>query len=125
MAASAPGPVPNEGLAANVEAVRAVPPSRKLANVLVFLLRDIAFDIVINAGCHQGEGLESWRRLSAEFDTRVATRFSGMLLKLMTWNFTGDTISRLEGWERACSDVKAAMHRTRFDITYVVLCPGA
>ena len=70
--------------------------SKQLANMLIFLTQGVAFDKVINAGATEGEGLEAWRRLIEEYDARVASHYSSMLLQLMTFSFAGDATARLE-----------------------------
>ena len=57
---------------------------------------------MVSAGADQGQGLEGWRRLITEYDTRIAARFSGTLLALRRFDFQGgDLLQRLESLERA------------------------
>ena len=53
---------------------------------------------VINAGT--GESLEAWRSLVQYHEPVTGTRNVGMLLELLSFNFEGDILSRLEVFER-------------------------
>ena len=72
--------------------------SSQLYYVLVMTCKAQALDKVINAG--QGEGLEAWKQLVAHHEPVTTTRHAGMLLELFSFNLEGDTLSRLEAFER-------------------------
>ena len=72
--------------------------STQLFYVLVMTCKSQALDKVVNAG--QGEGLEAWRSLVTHHEPGTTTRHAGMLLELLSFNFEGDTLSRLEAFER-------------------------
>ena len=72
--------------------------SEQLAFILVMVCRGAALDQVVNAG--PGEGLLAWRSLCRRFEPRVKTRFAGVLLGLLNFDFSGDLIARMEAFER-------------------------
>ena len=73
-AASVPNPMPSE---ATAEARVAF---KRLASLLAFWCEDLALDVVVEAGTDPSEGLEAWRRLIADYDTRMAAQLSGTLV---------------------------------------------
>ena len=80
----------------------AVGPSHQLYFVLVVTCKGQALGIVINAG--QGEGLEAWRLLCQRFEPKVHSRQAGLLLSILSWDFTGDVLLRMEALEREIAD---------------------
>ncbi len=75
--------------------------SSELHHLLIHLTRGPALDRAINSGEH--EGLEAWRMLGERSDPKIKSRHTGALLELMEWDFSGDTLTRLEAFERAVS----------------------
>ena len=72
--------------------------SEQLAFIMVMLCRGAALDQVVNAG--SGEGLLAWRSLCRRFEPKVRTRFAGVLLGLLNFDFSGDMIAKVEAFER-------------------------
>ena len=76
--------------------------SAKASNVLYFVLvmlcKGQALDLVINSG--QGEGLEAWRQLCKRYEPKMRARWAGMLVNILSWNFDGDVLQRVEAFER-------------------------
>ena len=72
--------------------------SEQLAFILVMVCRGAALDQVVNAG--PGEGLAVWRSLCRRFEPRIRTRYAGVLLGLLNFDFGGDLIARMEAFER-------------------------
>ena len=70
---------------------------RQLYYILVMLTRGAALNLVINAG--QGEGLEAWRQLTFRYEPRVRSRFSGQLVRFLSWDFGGELITQMESLE--------------------------
>jgi len=85
----------------------------ELYHLLLHLTKGAALDRVVNAG--QAEGLEAWRSLVQRFDPRLRSRAAGQLLELLKWDFSGDTLQRLEAFERALRDYQAAATETVSD----------
>ena len=79
--------------------------SAKLFLWLVQTCRGPALDLVVNAG--EGNGLEAWRCLVQSYDPKGSSRLAGQLLKLMSWSFAGDVLSRLEAFERELQNYEA------------------
>ena len=75
--------------------------SEQLAFILVMVCRSAALDQVVNAGPAEGAG--AWRSLCRRFEPRVRTRFAGILLGILNFDFSGDVIARLEAFERELS----------------------
>ena len=73
-AASVPNPMPSEFTAEARVAFK------RLASLLAFWCEDLALDVVVEAGTDPSEGLEAWRRLIADYDTRMASQLSGTLV---------------------------------------------
>ena len=72
--------------------------SRKLYTRLLHSSEGAALDRIIHAG--PGEGLLVWKDLVKRFEPRQRTRQAGLLQALMAWSFAGDSLERLEAWER-------------------------
>ena len=72
--------------------------SEQLSFILVMVCRGPALDQVVNSG--PGEGLVAWRSLCRRFEPNVRSRFAGVLLGILSFDFSGDTIARLEAFER-------------------------
>ena len=72
--------------------------SEQLAFVLVMVCRAAALDQVVNAGA--GEGLSAWRSLCRRFEPNVRSRFAGILMGILSFDFSGDVIARVEAFER-------------------------
>jgi hypothetical protein len=75
--------------------------SEQLAFILVMICRGAALDQVVNAGPAEGAG--AWRSLCRRFEPRVKTRFAGILLGILNFDFTSDVITRLDAFERELS----------------------
>ena len=71
--------------------------SEQLGFILVMVCRGPALDQVVNSG--SGEGLVAWRSLCRRFEPNVRSRFAGVLLGVLSFDFSGDTIARLEAFE--------------------------
>ena len=65
--------------------------SEQLAFVLVMVCRSAALDQVVNAGA--GEGLVAWRSLCRRFEPNVRSRFAGVLVGILSFDFSGDVIA--------------------------------
>ncbi len=74
--------------------------SRDLYHLLLSLTRGSALDKVVNAGVL--EGAYAWRLLVDRWEPRIRSRAAGQPLELWRWNFSGDILSRIESFERAC-----------------------
>ena len=72
--------------------------STQLFYILVIMCKERALDKVVNAG--RSEGLEAWKQLVVHHEPGTTTRHAGMLLELLSFSFEGDTLSRLEAFER-------------------------
>ncbi len=75
--------------------------SEQLAFILVMICRGAALEQVVNAGPAEGAG--AWRSLCRRFEPRVKTRFAGILLGILNFDFTSDVITRLDAFERELS----------------------
>ncbi len=75
--------------------------SSELYHLLINFTRGPALDRVINSG--EYEGLEARRMLCDGFDFKLKSCHAGSLLELMKWDFSGDTLTCLEAFERAIS----------------------
>ena len=80
--------------------------SEDLNHLLLHLTKGTALGRVVNAG--SGEGLEAWRSFVGRYDPRLRSRAAGQLLELLKWDFGGDTLQRLEAFERAVTEYSAA-----------------
>ena len=76
--------------------------SQQLYFVLIMQTKGEPLDIVVNAG--NGEGLEAWRLLCLRYEPRVHSRQAGMLLEILSWDFSGDTMLRIEAMERRITE---------------------
>ena len=97
-------------------------PEEQRASEMMYLLlliscRGPALDHVINAG--DAEGLTAWQKLVRRFDPRSVTRIAVMLQGLLTYDFSGDIMQKLESWERELSRFEAASHDTISDLLRV------
>jgi len=99
-------PVVNAALATTAEKEA----SEQLAFMLIMVCRGAALDQVVNAG--PSEGAVAWRSLCRRFEPRVRTRFAGVLLGILNFDFSGDVIAKLEAFDReiqvyelACGEV--------------------
>jgi hypothetical protein len=72
--------------------------SEQLAFILVMVCRVAALDQVVNAG--PSEGAVAWRSLCRRFEPKVRTRFAGVLLGILNFDFSGDVIAKLEAFDR-------------------------
>jgi hypothetical protein len=72
--------------------------SEQLAFILVMTCRGAALDQVVNAG--PSEGATAWRSLCRRFEPKVHTRFAGVLLGILNFDFSGDVLARIEAFER-------------------------
>ena len=75
--------------------------SRQLGYWLIQTCRGQALDVVLNAG--ELEGLEAWRQLYMRFEPQAVSRYAGQLMGLLSWDFGGDLMVRLEAFEREIS----------------------
>jgi len=80
--------------------------SEQLAFVLVMVCRGAALDQVVNAG--PGEGLLAWRSLCHRFEPNVRSRYAGVLLGILSFDFSGDLIARVEAFERELATYERA-----------------
>ena len=76
--------------------------------MFVQLTSGTALDIIPNAG--DGEGLESWRRLLAEFDPTAPSSSAGSMMELLSHLFTDDT-STFEQFEKNVWHISVAQER--------------
>jgi len=83
--------------------------SQQMYFVLVMLTKGEALDIVINSG--QGEGLEAWRQMVNRFEPRAHSRQAGMLLEILSWDYSGDLLVRMEAMERRIVDYEKSGER--------------
>ena len=87
--------------------------SEQLAFILVMICRGAALDMVVSAG--PAVGASAWRSLCRRFEPRVKTRFAGILLGILNFDFTGDVITWLEAFERELSSYEQASGETLSD----------
>ena len=78
--------------------------------ILVMVCRAAALDQVVNAG--SVEGLTAWRELNRRFEPRAKTRFAGVLLGLLSFDFSGDLIARMETFQREVAQCERTSGRT-------------
>ena len=57
-----------------------------------------ALDRVVNAG--SAEGLRAWQLLAEKYDPHIRSRTVRQLLSLLQFDFSGDTLAKLEAYER-------------------------
>ena len=74
--------------------------SKRLHFMLTQLVSGPAFDICVNAGL--GEGVEAWRKLTAEYEPRVKSKTAGSLLSLLKYPVEPTTGS-FEAFDKMCS----------------------
>ena len=72
--------------------------SAKLYYALIMTCRGQALNRVTNAG--DSEGLEAWRQLVKHHEPNTKTRVAGMLLSVMSHDFSGDMSERFETFDR-------------------------
>ena len=72
--------------------------SRQLYHVLVLLVTGRALDKVQGAG--EREGAAAWRAVHEQKETLSWSRFTGMLLSILSYRFTGDAQAAIGSFER-------------------------
>ena len=72
--------------------------SQQLHYLLILICRSTALDIVVNSG--SSEGAEAWRKLHNQFGSIDDAGYTGQLVQLLSFDFTGDIQQRLESFER-------------------------
>ena len=83
---------------------------------LMITTMGVALDIVGNAG--EGEGVEAWRRLVLEFESRAKSGVAGLMQKLLAFEFTSDT-AFFELFDKECLGLNQV---TGIDIQDEVKC---
>jgi hypothetical protein len=72
--------------------------STRLYYALIMTCRGPAMNRVTNAG--DGEGLEAWRQLVKHHEPNTKTRVAGMLLGILSHDFSGNMSERFETFDR-------------------------
>ena len=80
--------------------------SRQVFYWLLQTCRGSALTIVSNAG--QYEGMEAWRQLQLRYEPKIRSRYANQLVNLMSWNFEGDVLAKIDQWEREVANYEAA-----------------
>ena len=70
-----------------------------------------------NAG--PGEGYETWGQFVVQWAPKLASRFVGLLMQLMSFQFDGDLVYRIGQFERLCCDYEAQSGKRVEDDTKV------
>ncbi|CAK0856587.1 unnamed protein product, partial [Prorocentrum cordatum] len=60
-----------------------------------------ALDAALNSGAL--EGLEARRQLNRRCQPQARTRHAGLLMQLLSWDFSGELLTRMEAFEREIS----------------------
>ena len=79
--------------------------------MLALLTKNMALDKVQAAGA--GEGLAAWRGLQEQWEPKSRSRFTSMLLGILSGRFKGDAHNDIESWER---DIRSFEKQTNFEI---------
>ncbi len=58
-----------------------------------------------NAGVN--ERFETWRNFAIEFEPRLKTRAVGLLMQVLSYKFSGNGATRLDGFERLLHDYES------------------
>eukprot|EP00971_Amphidinium_carterae_P309626 6153331-Amphidinium_carterae.1 len=73
--------------------------STQLYYILLLLTRQQPMTLVVNSG--EQEGLIAWRRILFHYEPDQHTRYAGILLNLLSFNFSeGDVEAKMELFER-------------------------
>ena len=82
--------------------------SCSLFYILAMLLEGRALTKVSN--CMSGHGLELWRRLVQEYESKVGSRSTALLVKILTYDFSGNDVEDvLEKWENLIKQYDATV----------------
>ena len=79
--------------------------STQLYYVLVMLCTGPALNKCYNAGVT--EGYESWRQFVLQWEPKLASRFVGLLMQLLSFQFEGDLSARVSQFDRLVSAYEA------------------
>ena len=72
--------------------------SCQLYYLLCMICKDKALDKVSNSGV--GEGFEAWRSFTLEYQPKLASRWVGLLLNILSFRFTGELTTAVEAFEK-------------------------
>ena len=72
--------------------------SSELFYILTLKVRGASLDLVVNMG--EGEGCAGWRNLVHRSDPRSTLRFTGGIMSLIDYDFSGSFLSKLETFEK-------------------------
>ena len=79
--------------------------SQQLYYVLVLLTHDRALDKVMAAG--EGEGLLAWRQMHTQWEPKSRSRFTSMLVSILSSRFAGDAQASLEAFQKNIREFEA------------------
>ena len=91
--------------------------STQLYYVLVMLSSGPALDKCHNAGLN--EGFETWRNFVTEYEPRLRTRTVGLLMQVLSYKFSGNVATRLDGFERLVRDYESQSGESVTDATRI------
>ncbi len=91
--------------------------STQLYYVLVMLSSGAALDKCHNAGVN--EGFETWRNFVSEYEPRLRTRTVGLLMQVLSYKFSGNVATRLDGFERLVRDYESQSGESITDATRI------
>jgi hypothetical protein len=106
------GPLLNVGLPPEEQQL-----STQLYYVLVMLSSGPALDKCHNAGVN--EGFETWRNFVTEYEPRLRTRTVGLLMQVLSYKFSGNVATRLDGFERLVRDYESQSGESVTDATRI------
>ena len=91
--------------------------STQLYYVLVMLSSGAALDKCHNSGIN--EGFETWRNFVMEYEPRLKTRTVGLLMQVLSYKFSGNLATRLDGFERLVRDYESQSREAVTDATKI------
>ena len=91
--------------------------SIQLYHVLVMLSSGAALDEFRNAGVN--EGFETWRNFVMVYEPRLKTRTVGLLMQVLSYKFSGNVATRLDGFERLLRDYESQSREAVTDATKI------
>ena len=93
-AAKAGKPIPNATILEEDD--RAA--SAQLYWMMLMICKGAALNIVFLAG--DSEGLEAWRQLTENYESKMRTRFAGQLMSILSFSLERETTEQITAWER-------------------------
>ena len=106
------GPLLNAGLSDEEAQL-----STQLYYVLVMLSSGAALDKGHNAGVN--EAFETWRNFVMEYEPRLRTRTVGLLMQVLSYKFSGNVATKLDGFERLVRDYESQSGEVVTDATRI------